>query len=101
MHLNTGQYSLLESVNKTGAHVVNINGSEEQNYTIRIKDKHNEIRAEKISNRTAFEIPFEWLKPCTEYTVSVDDCNPSGNNTFTSSSKCEKEDFCMNKNILK
>ncbi|KTG34370.1 hypothetical protein cypCar_00036171 [Cyprinus carpio] len=69
------------------AHVVNINGSKNQNYTISIKDKHNEIRAEQISNQTAFEIPFEWLKPCTVYTVSVDDCKLSGNNTFTSSIK--------------
>ncbi len=95
MHLHTGQYSLLKSVNKTGAQVVNISGSQDQTYTIRIMYKHNEIRAEKISNRTAFEIPFEWLKPCTEYTVSVDDCKLSGNNAFTSSGKCEK-DFCMN-----
>ncbi len=101
MHLNTGQYSLLEGVKETVARQVNINGSEEQNYTIRIKDKHSEIHAVEISKQTTFEIPFEWLKPCTEYTVSVDDCEPSGSNTFTSSSKCEKEDFCMNKNILK
>uniref|UniRef100_A0A671MII5 Receptor-type tyrosine-protein phosphatase C n=1 Tax=Sinocyclocheilus anshuiensis TaxID=1608454 RepID=A0A671MII5_9TELE len=67
------------------SYVVNINGSKDQIYTIRIKDKHNEIRAEQISNRTAFKIPFEWLKPCTVYTVSVDDCKPSGSNTFTSS----------------
>ncbi len=89
MHLHTGQYSL-KSENKTGAHVVNINGSQDQMYTIRIKDKHNEIRAEKISNQTSFKIPFEWLKPCTAYTVSVDDCDPSESNTFNSSGKCEK-----------
>ncbi|XP_016324573.1 receptor-type tyrosine-protein phosphatase C-like [Sinocyclocheilus anshuiensis] len=83
------QYSLMKSVNKTEAYVVNINGSKDQIYTIRIKDKHNEIRAEQISNRTAFKIPFEWLKPCTVYTVSVDDCKPSGSNTFTSSENGE------------
>ncbi len=89
MHLHTGQYSL-KSEDKTGAHVVNINGSQDQMYTIRIKDKHNEIRAEKISNQTSFKIPFEWLKPCTAYTVSVDDCKHSESDTFNSSGKCEK-----------
>ncbi|XP_016409808.1 receptor-type tyrosine-protein phosphatase C-like [Sinocyclocheilus rhinocerous] len=83
------QYSLMKSVNKTKAHVVNINGSKDQIYIIKIKDKHNEIRAEQISNRTAFKIPFEWLKPCTVYTVSVDDCKHSGSNTFTSSENGE------------
>ncbi|XP_026053966.1 receptor-type tyrosine-protein phosphatase C-like [Carassius auratus] len=83
------QYSVLESVNKTEARVVNITGSKDQNYTIRIKDKHNETRAEKISHQTVFKIPFEWLKPCTVYTVSVDDCKLSGNNTFTSSKNGE------------
>uniref|UniRef100_A0A8C1ZUE8 Receptor-type tyrosine-protein phosphatase C n=1 Tax=Cyprinus carpio TaxID=7962 RepID=A0A8C1ZUE8_CYPCA len=83
-HLHTGQYSVLKSVNKTEARVVNIKGPEDQNYTIRIEDKHNEIRAEQISNQTPFKIPFEWLKPCTVYTVSVDDCELSGSNTFTS-----------------
>ncbi len=96
MHLNTGQYSLLEGVKETVAQVVNINGSQDQNYTIRIKDKHNKSHAVEIYKQTTFEIPFEWLKPCTVYTVSVDDCNPSESSTFTSSSKCEKEDFCMN-----
>uniref|UniRef100_A0A8C1KCR6 Receptor-type tyrosine-protein phosphatase C n=2 Tax=Cyprinus carpio TaxID=7962 RepID=A0A8C1KCR6_CYPCA len=83
------QYSVLKSMKEKEAHVVNINGSKNQNYTISIKDKHNEIRAEQISNQTAFEIPFEWLKPCTVYTVSVDDCKLSGNNTFTSSKNGE------------
>ncbi|XP_052447048.1 receptor-type tyrosine-protein phosphatase C-like [Carassius gibelio] len=83
------QYSVLESVKEKEAHVVNINGSKDQIYTIRIKEKHNEIRAEQISNQTAFKIPFEWLKPCTVYTVSVDDCKLSGNNTFTSSKNGE------------
>ncbi|XP_026053962.1 receptor-type tyrosine-protein phosphatase C-like isoform X2 [Carassius auratus] len=83
------QYSVLKSVNKTEAHVVNITGSKDQNYTIRIKDKHNETRAAEISNQTVFKIPFEWLKPCTVYTVSVDDCELSGNNIFTSSKKVE------------
>ncbi len=94
MHLHTGQYSFMKSENKTGAHVVNINGSQDQMYTIRIKDKHNEIRAVETSNRT-FKILFEWLKPCTAYTVSVDDCEHSESDTFTSSGKCEI-DFCMN-----
>ncbi|XP_042605384.1 receptor-type tyrosine-protein phosphatase C-like [Cyprinus carpio] len=71
------------------AHVVNIKGTEDQIYTIRIKHKHNEIRAEQISNQTPFKIPFEWLKPCTVYTVSVDDCELSGSNTFTSSKNGE------------
>ncbi|XP_042605491.1 receptor-type tyrosine-protein phosphatase C-like [Cyprinus carpio] len=83
------QYSVLESVKEKAAHVVNIKGSEDQIYTIRIKDKHNEIRAEQISNQTPFKIPFEWLKPCTVYTVSVDDCGLSGRNTFTSSKNGE------------
>ncbi len=95
MHLHTGQYSLMKSENQTGAQVVNINGSENQSNTIRIKDKHNEIRAEKISNQTSFKIPFELLKPCTVYTVSVDDCKLSGNNNFTSSGKCEKNIFAL------
>ncbi|XP_043079358.1 LOW QUALITY PROTEIN: receptor-type tyrosine-protein phosphatase C [Puntigrus tetrazona] len=78
------QYSLMEIENKTTAYVVNINGSDYQTYTIRIKDKLREIRAEKISNQTAFKIPFEWLKPCTEYIVTVDECQPSERNSFTS-----------------
>ncbi len=96
MHLHTGQYSLIKSEDKTTARVVNINSSQDQMYTIRIKDKHNEIRAVETSNQTSFKIPFEWLKPCTAYTVSVDECKPSESDTFTSSGKCEKEDFCMN-----
>ncbi len=97
MHLHTGQYSFMKSEDNTTARVVNINGPQDQmHYTIRIKDKHNEIRAEKISNQTSFKIPFEWLKPCTAYTVSVDDCDPSESDTFYSSGKCEKEEFCMN-----
>ncbi|XP_026054633.1 receptor-type tyrosine-protein phosphatase C-like [Carassius auratus] len=83
------QYSVLKSVKENEAHVVNNTGSKDQNYTIRIKDKHNETRAEQISHQTAFKIPFEWLKPCTVYTVSVDDCKLSGNNTFTSSKNGE------------
>ncbi|XP_050950399.1 receptor-type tyrosine-protein phosphatase C [Labeo rohita] len=66
-------------------HVVNIIDSENQIYTIRIKDKHNEIRAQQIFTQTAFEIPFEWLRPCTVYNVSVDECTSNGNNTFMSS----------------
>ncbi len=95
MHLHTGQYSLMKSENKTIARVVNINSSQDQMYTIRIKDKHNEIHAVDIYGQTSFKIPFEWLKPCTAYTVSVDDCEPSESDTFTSSGKCEI-DFCMN-----
>ncbi|XP_052446999.1 receptor-type tyrosine-protein phosphatase C isoform X11 [Carassius gibelio] len=83
------QYSILKSVKENEAHVVNITGSKDQIYTIRIKEKHNEIRAEEISHQTVFTIPFEWLKPCTVYTVSVDDCELSGNNSFTSSKKVE------------
>ncbi|XP_050950669.1 receptor-type tyrosine-protein phosphatase C isoform X1 [Labeo rohita] len=83
----TGQYNLMKIVNNNTAttHVVNIIGSVNQTYTIRIKDKHNEIRAQQIFNQTAFEIPFEWLRPCTVYNVSVDDCTSNGSNTFTSS----------------
>ncbi|XP_026054632.1 receptor-type tyrosine-protein phosphatase C-like [Carassius auratus] len=88
-HLHTGQYSVLKSVKENEAHVVNIKGSKDQIYTIRIKEKHNEIRAAEIYNQTVFKIPFEWLKPCTVYTVSVDDCKLSGNNIFTSSKKVE------------
>ncbi|KAI2650335.1 Receptor-type tyrosine-protein phosphatase C [Labeo rohita] len=87
IHAHTGQYNLMKIVNNNTAttHVVNIIGSVNQTYTIRIKDKHNEIRAQQIFNQTAFEIPFEWLRPCTVYNVSVDDCTSNGSNTFTSS----------------
>ncbi|XP_059425930.1 receptor-type tyrosine-protein phosphatase C-like [Carassius carassius] len=86
---HVSQYSVLERVKENETHVVNINGSKDQMYTIRIKDKHKEIRAEQISDQTPFKIPFEWLKPCTVYSVSVDDCKLSGNNTFTSSKNGE------------
>ncbi|KAK2907042.1 hypothetical protein Q8A67_006027 [Cirrhinus molitorella] len=81
------QYNVTKSVNKAIAYVVNINSSENQTYTISIKHKHNDIHVQHISNKTAFEIPFEWLRPCTVYTVSVDDCTANGSNTFTSSTK--------------
>uniref|UniRef100_A0A671PHG5 Receptor-type tyrosine-protein phosphatase C n=1 Tax=Sinocyclocheilus anshuiensis TaxID=1608454 RepID=A0A671PHG5_9TELE len=87
MHFHTGQYSLTESVNVTIARVVHISGFENQTYTIRIKEKHNEIRVQEISNQTAFEILFEWLKPCTVYNISVDGCKPNGSETFISSGK--------------
>ncbi|KAI2650339.1 Receptor-type tyrosine-protein phosphatase C [Labeo rohita] len=86
IHAHTGQYNLMKIMNNTViTHVVNISGSENQTYTIRIKDKHSEIRAQQIFNQTDFEILFEWLRPCTVYTVSVDECTSNGNNTFTSS----------------
>uniref|UniRef100_A0A671PKR4 Receptor-type tyrosine-protein phosphatase C n=1 Tax=Sinocyclocheilus anshuiensis TaxID=1608454 RepID=A0A671PKR4_9TELE len=83
------QYSLTESVNVTIARVVHISGFENQTYTIRIKEKHNEIRVQEISNQTAFEILFEWLKPCTVYNISVDGCKPNGSETFISSEKID------------
>ncbi|KAL1251239.1 hypothetical protein QQF64_019035 [Cirrhinus molitorella] len=83
------QYNLQENNNTATTQVVNIIGSEDQTYTIRIKHKHNDIHVQEISNQTAFEIPFEWLRPCTVYTVNVDDCTTNGSNTFTSSIKGE------------
>ncbi|XP_073699997.1 receptor-type tyrosine-protein phosphatase C isoform X2 [Garra rufa] len=82
------QYNLMEILNNntTTNWVVNIISSENKTYTIRIKYKHNDIRAQQISNQT-IEILPEWLRPCTEYTVDVDDCTANGSNTFTSSQK--------------
>ncbi|XP_016117731.1 receptor-type tyrosine-protein phosphatase C-like, partial [Sinocyclocheilus grahami] len=83
------QYSLMERENNTTAPVVNIKDFEKQNYTIRIKENHNEIRVQEISNQTAFKILFEWLKPCTVYNISVDGCKPNGSETFISSENGE------------
>ncbi|XP_050959831.1 receptor-type tyrosine-protein phosphatase C-like, partial [Labeo rohita] len=83
------QYSLTKRGDGGISYVVNISPSTDQIYTIRIRDKHNEIRVQQISKQTPFEIPFEWLKPCTVYTVNVDECISDGRMTFTSSENGE------------
>lgn len=87
MHFHTGQYRLMKSENKTTVHVVNMKSFENQTYTIRIKKEDNEIRFYEMSNQTAFEIPLDGLKPCTEYNISVDGCKPNGSKIFISSGK--------------
>ncbi|CAM4655754.1 unnamed protein product [Leuciscus chuanchicus] len=68
-------------------HVVNIKGLPNQMYTVTLMDKNSKSEIGKASNIAAVEILFEWLKPCTNYTVSVNDCEPNGNRTFISSEK--------------
>ncbi|XP_059399381.1 receptor-type tyrosine-protein phosphatase C [Carassius carassius] len=76
----------MKSVNKTTIH---IKYSENQTYTIRIKEKQNEIRVIQILNQTPFDILFDGLKPCTVYNVSVDDCKSNGSKSFISSENGE------------
>ncbi|XP_052395198.1 receptor-type tyrosine-protein phosphatase C isoform X6 [Carassius gibelio] len=90
------QYSLMESVNKTTVH---IQGSENQNYTIRIKEKQTEIHVQEIFNKTAFDILFDGLKPCTVYSIIVDGCESNGNKTFISSKNGETVPVTVVKNV--
>uniref|UniRef100_A0A8C2A968 protein-tyrosine-phosphatase n=1 Tax=Cyprinus carpio TaxID=7962 RepID=A0A8C2A968_CYPCA len=92
------QYRLMKSENKTTVHVVNMKSFENQTYTIRIKKEDNEIRFYEMSNQTAFEIPLDGLKPCTEYNISVDGCKPNGSKIFISS---EKEETFSNTVVTK
>ncbi|XP_056092787.1 receptor-type tyrosine-protein phosphatase C [Rhinichthys klamathensis goyatoka] len=73
------------------AHLVNIYGSPDQTYTVTLKDKNGETVKETPSETSPVKILFEWLKPCTNYTVSVNGCEPNGGLTFTSSEKGETD----------
>uniref|UniRef100_A0A8C2A7U9 protein-tyrosine-phosphatase n=1 Tax=Cyprinus carpio TaxID=7962 RepID=A0A8C2A7U9_CYPCA len=91
------QYRLMKSENKTTVHVVNMKSFENQTYTIRIKKEDNEIRFYEMSNQTAFEIPLDGLKPCTEYNISVDGCKPNGKETFSNTvvTKVTENKVCL------
>lgn len=86
-HFHTGKYSLTEKGEGRISHVVNVSGSSNETYTVTVMDKHGWIHVINVSNLTAVEIPFEWLKPCTTYNVSVNGCKPIGGLNFNSSSK--------------
>uniref|UniRef100_A0A8C1QDV7 Receptor-type tyrosine-protein phosphatase C n=1 Tax=Cyprinus carpio TaxID=7962 RepID=A0A8C1QDV7_CYPCA len=78
------QYRLIVNGYEKNSLLVNINGSKSQNYTIRIKDKKSEkkIPVSIVSDTTTIDILFEWLKPCTNYSVNIDNCNVLGENHF-------------------
>ncbi|XP_048038870.1 receptor-type tyrosine-protein phosphatase C-like isoform X5 [Megalobrama amblycephala] len=83
------EYNLTESGNNGISHVVNVNGSLDQTYTVTLMDTKKESVIVNVSGLTDVEIPFKWLKPCTSYTIKVNGCKPIGDQTFTSSSQIE------------
>lgn len=86
-HFHTGYYNLTRGSGNT-FHVVNIYDPSNQTYTVTLTDKTNTSEIGNASNTAPANIPFEWLKPCTNYTVRVNGCEPNRETTFTSSSKC-------------
>lgn len=89
-HFHTGEYKLTRKEDGGISHVVHFNGTSDEMYTVTVMDKKMgwEREIKKGPNLTAVDILFEWLRPCTIYTVSVKGCNSTGDQTFTSSSKC-------------
>lgn len=85
-HLHTGKYNLTERGDGSISHVVNVNGSPDKTYTVTLMSRGKPVKS--VSSLTAVEIKFEWLKPCTIYTISVNACEPDGDVTFISSGKC-------------
>ncbi|XP_016382460.1 receptor-type tyrosine-protein phosphatase C [Sinocyclocheilus rhinocerous] len=78
------QYQLIARGYEGISHVVNISDSKSQNYIIRIKDKDS-LKNFSVSNGsdlTAIKILFKWLKPCTNYSVTVDNCKVLGEDHF-------------------
>ncbi|ROL40752.1 Receptor-type tyrosine-protein phosphatase C [Anabarilius grahami] len=86
-HFHTGEYKLTKIGDGGISHVVNVNGSSNETYTVMLMDKMSEREIKKEPNLTAFEIPFKLLKPCTFYKVRVNGCEPIGDLTFTYSEK--------------
>lgn len=78
MHLHTGQYNLSTSENEAIVHVKSINGSSNPTYRLKLMNNQNETLFDKNGSST-FKIPFKSLKPCTEYTVTVDECQLTEN----------------------
>uniref|UniRef100_A0A672PKK0 Receptor-type tyrosine-protein phosphatase C n=1 Tax=Sinocyclocheilus grahami TaxID=75366 RepID=A0A672PKK0_SINGR len=80
----SGQYQLIARSYEGISHVVNISDSKSQNYTISIKDKDS-LKNFSVSNGsdlTAIKILFKWLKPCTNYSVTVNNCKVLGEDHF-------------------
>ncbi|KAK7126948.1 hypothetical protein R3I94_018204 [Phoxinus phoxinus] len=74
------------------SHLVNINGSPNHTYTVKLMDKNGmTVNETSSTHHQNTGIPFEWLKPCTKYTVHVSDCKPNGGLDFTSSEKGETD----------
>lgn len=87
-HFHTGEYNLMKKEDGNISHLVKIKSLPNQTYTVTLMDKNSAREIGKASNIADLEILFEWLKPCTNYTVSVNGCEPNGSRTFTSSGKC-------------
>ncbi|XP_073793953.1 receptor-type tyrosine-protein phosphatase C isoform X23 [Danio rerio] len=87
----TCQYNI--TWNETEA-IINVssipnNARDYKNQTYIIKLKHN---TETISNGISpLKIPLKMLKPCTEYTIHVDNCTVKGKNSFYSNDSESKE----------
>ncbi|XP_051766763.1 receptor-type tyrosine-protein phosphatase C [Ctenopharyngodon idella] len=77
------KYNLTERGDGSISHVVNVNGSPDKTYTVTLMSRGKPVKS--VSSLTAVEIKFEWLKPCTIYTISVNACEPDGDVTFISS----------------
>uniref|UniRef100_A0A672PIH8 Receptor-type tyrosine-protein phosphatase C n=1 Tax=Sinocyclocheilus grahami TaxID=75366 RepID=A0A672PIH8_SINGR len=93
MRLNTGQYQLIARSYEGISHVVNISDSKSQNYTISIKDKDS-LKNFSVSNGsdlTAIKILFKWLKPCTNYSVTVNNCKVLGEDHFNLNGNFEEK----------
>ncbi|XP_067272158.1 receptor-type tyrosine-protein phosphatase C isoform X3 [Pseudorasbora parva] len=81
----TCQYSLTKIGDGTISHMVTINGTSNQTYTVTM----NKAIIAKESGITPVKIPFKLLKPCTIYNVSVEGCHPIGDPSFIYSDQNE------------
>lgn len=82
---HTGTFKATVSANDVEVEI--FDGSANVTYTVTLRDKKSETKrnltptTEGIKEKVT--IPFNQLKPCTEYTVEVDNnCTTSGDNSF-------------------
>lgn len=78
MHLHTGQYILKRSENEAEVIVETINSSSYPTYRLRLMNNQNNTLFD-ANGPSPFKIPFKRLKPCTNYTVTVDECQLTEN----------------------
>uniref|UniRef100_A0A671MKQ9 Receptor-type tyrosine-protein phosphatase C n=2 Tax=Sinocyclocheilus anshuiensis TaxID=1608454 RepID=A0A671MKQ9_9TELE len=72
------QYILTDSENEAEVIVKIINGSSYTTYRLRLMNNQNNTLFEE-KGPSPFKIPFKSLKPCTDYTVTVDECQLTEN----------------------